>query len=174
MALTLMIHPDSTAPSVRSIEVEVNRPRPDRLALRYRLTGNLSHLIYPPPHTPARANNLWRHTCFEAFIGQPGGAYLEFNLSPSREWAAYRFDSYRHGVSQPEIADPHIAISTQSGLVLSAELQIPVDAFHLGLAAVIEDRTNTTSYWALAHAPGKPDFHNPDCFAAELPAVERP
>ena len=29
------------------------------------------------------------------------------------------------------------------------------------------------SYWALAHPPGKPDFHHPDCFALELPAARR-
>jgi hypothetical protein len=33
---------------------------------------------------------------------------------------------------------------------------------------VIEDMTGEFSYWALAHPPGKPDFHHSDCFAHEL------
>ena len=44
----------------------------------------------------------------------------------------------------------------------------------LGLTAVIEAKDGTKSYWALAHAPGPPDFHNPDCFIATLPAPEHP
>jgi hypothetical protein len=44
----------------------------------------------------------------------------------------------------------------------------------LGLSAVIEERNGRISYWALAHPPGKPDFHHPDCFALELPAARQP
>jgi hypothetical protein len=43
--------------------------------------------------------------------------------------------------------------------------------WELGLAAVLEEKDGTKSYWALAH-PGeseKPDFHDPVCFAAHLP-----
>jgi hypothetical protein len=40
----------------------------------------------------------------------------------------------------------------------------------LGLSAVIEEKDGTKSYWALAHPPGKPDFHHKDCFALTLPA----
>ena len=35
---------------------------------------------------------------------------------------------------------------------------------------VIEELDGTKSYWALAHPPGKPDFHHPDCFALTLAA----
>lgn len=38
------------------------------------------------------------------------------------------------------------------------------------IAAVIEEADGTKSYWALAHPPGPPDFHHPDCFVLELPA----
>ncbi len=43
----------------------------------------------------------------------------------------------------------------------------------LALSTVIEATDGTKSYWALAHAPGPPDFHNPDCFTATLPAPTR-
>ena len=35
--------------------------------------------------------------------------------------------------------------------------------------AVLEEKDGTKSYWALAHAADKPDFHHPDCFVAKLP-----
>jgi hypothetical protein len=43
-----------------------------------------------------------------------------------------------------------------------------VPALQLGLTAVIEDDSGNLSYWALRHAPGNPDFHDPDGFALEL------
>jgi hypothetical protein len=40
------------------------------------------------------------------------------------------------------------------------------------LSALIEDQNGGKSYWALAHPPGKPDFHHADSFALEFsPAV---
>ena len=172
MNAQLQLHHDSQAAFIKAIDVEVHRPRPDRLTLRYHLTGDLSHIVYPPPATPARTDNLWRHTCFEAFIGLPGGGYIEFNLAPSRQWAAYLFDGYRHGIRPHEVADPHIAISAVGGLNLTADIDIPTEASRLGLSAVIEARNGSKSYWAIAHAPGHPDFHNRDGFAVELPPVE--
>ena len=43
-----------------------------------------------------------------------------------------------------------------------------------GLAAVIEEQSGAKSYWAIAHPADKPDFHDPACFAATLPAPGRP
>jgi hypothetical protein len=40
--------------------------------------------------------------------------------------------------------------------------------WHLGLSAIVEDTNGGKSYWALAHPPGKPDFHHADCFTLEL------
>ena len=50
---------------------------------------------------------------------------------------------------------------------------IAVDAgqqWALGLSAVLEEKDGTKSYWALAHAADKPDFHDAGCFVARLPA----
>ena len=38
----------------------------------------------------------------------------------------------------------------------------------LALTAVVEDGSGRLSYWALRHAPGKPDFHHPDGFVLEF------
>jgi hypothetical protein len=34
------------------------------------------------------------------------------------------------------------------------------DRWRVGLTAVVEARDGSLSYWALAHPPGKPDFHS--------------
>ena len=38
----------------------------------------------------------------------------------------------------------------------------------LGLTAVIEDRAQGLSYWALQHVAEKPDFHHADSFVVAL------
>jgi hypothetical protein len=39
-----------------------------------------------------------------------------------------------------------------------------------GVSAVVEESDGTKSYWALAHPPGDPDFHDEAGFLLELPA----
>ena len=77
------------------------------LAVSWRLAGDLSTVALPAPAPrPARLDGLWRGTCFELFLGLAGEpAYREFNLSPSGDWNAYRFDAPRQGGRAP-IAPP--------------------------------------------------------------------
>jgi len=49
---------------------------------------------------------------------------------------------------------------------------LPEATTKLGLSAVIEEADGTKSFWALAHPPGRPDFHHPDCFALTLGAPD--
>src|SRR5882724_3177957 len=98
MHQALRLHPDSRCTAVTSIDVEVARPHPGHLLLRYVVAGRIGDLRLPPVVAPARADELWRHTCFEAFVRpSPSAAYTEFNFAPSTQWAAYRFDGYRSG-----------------------------------------------------------------------------
>ncbi len=173
MRRTLTRHPASPCDAVERIEAEVTRAGARRLTLEFVVTGRIADLALAPATTPARVDGLWQHTCFEAFIGLDA-AYCEINLAPSGEWAAYRFDAYREGMRALEgIAAPRIAQERQDGrYVLRAALDGLADApWHLGLSAVIEETSGRKSYWALAHPPGRPDFHHPDCFALELPAA---
>jgi hypothetical protein len=177
-------HPESRCAAVSAIAAEATRPRDGLLMLRYVLTGSVTALRLPAPTGPARADDLWRHTCFEAFVSTPErDGYLEFNLAPSGQWAAYRFDRYRQGMAPLEGFDtPGVEVrSTDQGLELRAALDLqrvadlPIKApWRLGLSAVIEEADGAISYWALAHPPGRADFHHPDCLSAELPATERP
>ena len=146
----LQCHPTSRAQSARGIQAQVGWGQGGALALTFSLTGDVVRLRIPTPQPSRRADGLWQHTCFEAFIrheGEPG--YYEFNFAPSGAWAAYAFSRYRDGAPLAP---------------LCARLQ-------LALSAVIEDKQGVLSYWALTHPPGRPDFHHPDAFVLEL---ERP
>jgi hypothetical protein len=180
MRRPLSPHPDHPSPPVASIEVEVERRRPDALALRYVLTGRVAELAIPVRAPSRRADELWRHTCFEAFLRpEAGEAYVELNLAPSTEWAAYRLSGYREGLAPVgEIAAPRIEVErADARLVLTAAVDLsavpelpPGGAWRVGLSAVVEAADGTKAYWALAHPPGRPDFHHADCFALRLEA----
>jgi hypothetical protein len=176
---TLIRHPDSVGPAVRRIVVEVERPSATALKLHYRLAGTIADLQLPEPAGAERTDGLWRHTCFELFLrADAAPPYLEFNLSPSTRWAAYRFTGYREGrTDAPDALRPGIRfVAGGEGLALEAVIEglPPAECWQLGLAAVIEGKSGDKSYWALAHPPGVPDFHHETCFALQLPAAGDP
>jgi hypothetical protein len=181
-SLLLSPHRDFPSGAVAQIEVKIARPSVNRVVLSYIVTGEISGIRMPPIAMAERGDELWRHTCFETFVRASSGlGYYEFNFAPSTEWAAYRFDGYRSGMSVAVEVDA-ASIETQSSPDrFTLQAAIPIDRlsalsrktpWRLGLSAVIEDKAGHMSYWALAHPPGKPDFHHMDCFAYEFsPAV---
>lgn len=174
----LMPHPAHVHPPL-DIGVRLSLLGSDVLKLDYVIAGPIANLLLAAKAEPKRADNLWQHTCFEAFIGQAESpAYVEYNFAPSTEWAAYRFDAYREGMAPAlDLPMPHIFVEqdgdnrfTQSVFIDAAALK-RAGWGAIALAAVIETRDGAKSYWALAHTAGKPDFHHPDCFALKLPAA---
>ncbi len=172
----LRCHPLTPANTVTAVEVGWLTGEADTVSLGFAVTG-ADALVLPEPALPGRADELWRTTCFEMFW-HPAGAegYVEMNFSPSGRWAAYAFDGYRLGMRPHSMAvDPVIALR-RDGDRLIGEVAVdlstlPREAAFVGLFAVIEETDGTKSYWALAHPPGRPDFHHADCFALELPAI---
>ena len=129
--------------------------------------------LIPQATEPAREDGLWQSTCFEAFLRASGGeAYREWNFAPFGKWAAYDFTAPREGMAEAEVSSPPYIRMEDNFTWWALGATIAVDAeksWQLGLSAVIEEKDGTKSYWALAHAPGEPDFHHPDCFVARLP-----
>jgi hypothetical protein len=173
-----MCHPESRNAAVRSVGACVRRAPSDTLAITYTIEGDLTRLRVPPRRRPRIARELWQHTCCECFVAlKDGPGYHEFNFAPSGEWAAYAFAKYREGESlADEALNPRIAVHSAAER-LELDASIPLDrlsAMHprhgiaLALAAVVEDERGVLSFWALNHAPGKPDFHHPDSFVLEL------
>lgn len=180
MRHSLKLHPHSLLHAGTKVEVEVARPHPGTLVLCYLVTGNVGELRIPAVTAPARSDDLWRHTCFEAFVRASGADYWEFNFSPATEWAAYRFSGYRAGSRPAETSAPLIKVqSAPDRYSLKASLQLDDlsglanrRSWRIGLSALLEDKRGRMSYWALVHPSEKPDFHHPDSFAYELaPAV---
>jgi len=180
--MQLRLHPDSHSSAVESIDVKIAYVDAG-LELSYIVTGEVSGIRMPTAATNARRDGLWQHTCFEAFVrASPEAEYYEMNFSPSGQWAAYLFSGYRSGMRVAhEINCVPIKMHARSGgCVLQTSLDpgrftgLPRDrSWHLGLSAVIEDTNGGMSYWALAHPPGKPDFHHANGFACEIfPAVK--
>jgi hypothetical protein len=175
---TLHPHPVSGA-SGRSLVADVTCAG-DRVHFAFHLAAGRATLRVPAPAAARRADGLWRHTCFEAFVGlPPGEGYLEYNFSPSGAWAAYRFAGYRAGMAPLEDGAPpqvqceaaehglELRATVDLGWMEAARGQVP-GALRLGLTAVIEDQAGLLSYWALAHASEKPDFHRVESFVAAL------
>jgi hypothetical protein len=169
-------HPSTPHQRVRSILVGLSRRPGGMLDFTYALDGDTSAVRLPQP-ARGRADGLWRHTCFEAFVAPArGSAYIELNFSPSGQWAAYAFDRYREGMTAVEgVAAPQIVVTAaaaQDPWVLTAGARIDTladgMAARIGLAAVIEDVDGRLSYWALYHGPGRPDFHDPDGFRLRI------
>jgi hypothetical protein len=182
MHLALKLHAHSQATAATQIDVEATRSGRGALALQYVATGPVGNLRLPEKAAPMRADELWQHTCFEAFIRAPASqGYCEFNFSPSSEWAAYRFCGYRDGITAiGEVGAPIISSQRDKArFELNVLLDLthvpdllPFEPWQVGLAAVIEDINGAKAYWALTHPPGKPDFHHADGFACQLSVAE--
>lgn len=167
MQVSLRPHPASPSSPIAALAVAIEREG-DLLRLRFVAKGAIDGVAWPDP-AEGRADELWRTTCFEAFVEADDG-YVEFNLSPSGRWASYRFDAPRQGMRDAVETPTAPEMDAASDVVaLETRLTLPRGARRLGLSAVIEATDGTISYWALAHPSDKPDFHHPDSFVLELP-----
>ena len=171
----LIAHPDTPAKAVENVDIQLLRGGPRELWFEFNVRPTAT-LLVPEVKSPIRADGLWQTTCFELFVQSEGmDSYCEFNFSPSFEWAAYEFDRYRDQMRELPFRDPEIGVSSPGNnffLAVEAFPELPSVNLRLGVSAVLEETDGTKSYWALAHPPGKPDFHHKDCFALELPAAE--
>jgi hypothetical protein len=175
----LLCHSAVPAPDPLQVHVSFARSPGNVLSLSYSIDAALDQIRIPEPGAAGRTDELWKHTCFEAFLGFDGAAaYHEFNFAPSGAWAFYRFSAYRAGMAAvtparaPQVAvrreaqrvqlDAAVALADLGGAAAAVRLR-------LGLAAVVEGADGTLSYWALRHATAKPDFHHRENFAITIP-----
>jgi hypothetical protein len=184
--VSLLVHPDTPCEAVRWLAARAELVSPDTLRLEYALAADPQQVRIPPPVPEGgRADRLWAHTCFEAFVGVGDlPQYLELNFSPSAQWAAYRFESYRQGMVPAVLeAAPRLALRRGGKqLELQAEVRLGRTlsasesganasenrCLRIALSTVVEDREGRLSYWALRHPPGRPDFHHPQAFSLAL------
>jgi hypothetical protein len=173
----LSCHPATPCAALESVQVDIARHL-DTLRIGYTLAGRIDALRVPVAIAPVRSDGLWRHLCCELFIRRAGEAgYREFNFSPSGEWAAYAFSSYRAGMTPLGLARrPMISVQSSANR-WHLQVLCPVNAtdgaleharLMFGCGVVVEELRGGLSYWALRHPPGKPDFHHGDGFMGEM------
>jgi hypothetical protein len=168
---SLQCHPLATGavpPDMGALTASVAFGDDGQLAITYDCVVSLSEIRLPPPTVAGPANELWRHTCCEAFIGVSNTAdYREFNFSPSGLWAVYDFSGYRVPcAAAPEGSPAHQFSTTPTGWRLIAHiprqlLPRPDPAeLDLSVTVVLEAADGGVSYWALTHPRENPDFHD--------------
>eukprot|EP00931_Biecheleriopsis_adriatica_P005044 TRINITY_DN10660_c0_g1_i3.p1 TRINITY_DN10660_c0_g1~~TRINITY_DN10660_c0_g1_i3.p1 ORF type:complete len:349 (+),score=62.07 TRINITY_DN10660_c0_g1_i3:83-1129(+) len=139
-----------------------------------------------------RADELWQKTCLEAFVRSRGSSseapYFELNFEPPQpfsRWQAYRFDSYRSPSAPAKAEGANLtSISAQwlgdavSSRTWSLDLEATLpheaaewDSWEVFPTAVIQgvhqaEQKHYETFWALAHAEGKADFHKMPASAA--------
>ncbi len=174
----LLYHPDTADDAIKQLHIEARAMyQKNSLALHFDLYGTIGGLFIPDVKPPSEADNLWQHTCFEAFIAvHEEPEYYEFNFSPSGKWAAYAFNDYRARKAW-KISNPPTITCVRSAERLSllatiSNQDLPENPFarcyRLGLSAVVETKAHNLSYWALFHPAGKPDFHRRNGFTLSL------
>jgi hypothetical protein len=129
---------------------------------------------------PLRQDELWKATCFEAFISKPNtDGYFEFNGSANGAWNLYEFDSYRTGMREVSLGasrPPELVIRELHEKEWRLGYRIPLAVLQVGeqgrvgegigslsMTAVLKSGEHTT-YWAFKHPGAKPDFHLRESF----------
>lgn len=174
LPVPLRPHPAHPCDAVQQVSFDAVRDAAG-LALQYVVCGELSRLSLPTGSGRTRRDELWKHTCFEVFLGKDGAEdYLEFNFAPDGDWAAYTFRGYRNGGSALDCAPPQIE-TTVSEDRLAISVRVPAlpsefasGQIRLGPSAIVETQDGTLSYWALHQPPEAPDFHTPNNFQISL------
>lgn len=158
----LMLHVTCDLGPIRAVTAAI-RATAQGCDAEFRLDGHIPSIVLPPHARGERRDNLWQSTCFEIFWQPLGGtAYREFNLSPSGDWAAYDFDTFREGMRNAPVAAIALACShDEAGLVLKASIAADLAApAQVALTAIVAHPNGGKQYWALAFPPGRPEFHS--------------
>lgn len=173
----LICHHSAATDTIERFTASAERSAEGWLRFRYIVHGAVDRIALPARVAPRHMDELWRHTCFEAFItAEDHPAYVECNFAPSTAWATYRFARYRTRMTAlVPVEPPRITLQMEHDrLVLEARLQLgefanhPLRPLRIGLTAVIEDKAGSLSYWALRHVRSKPDFHHRSGFILRL------
>ena len=161
----------TSAPKI-SLEAELNQ-NDQSLFLSFRIHQGLEQLdLGSSTPKKERVIKLWEKTCFEFFIKNSSGNYVEFNFSPSFEWNCFSFTKRGDNLIEWEKMkrpDTDILLSIDHFLLM-VEIKkeyFPKNFFdgetrelNCSITSVIKEKNGELSYWALAHADTRPNFHD--------------
>jgi|LakMenEpi03Aug12_release.lakeMendotaPanAssembly.Ray.scaffolds.fasta_scaffold90426_2 hypothetical protein len=179
-------HPATPVRSTWSVEVSTHWS-PLGLVIEYAIAVPAGRIVLPRrSESPAARDFLWKRTCGELFVGVRGEpSYIEFNLSPSGDWASYEFDGYRENSRPRPWQGPSPVVRVMQGEGATRLLAtVPHAAFHVlrredpaaalqaGFTLVLETTPGDISFWALKHPRAQPEFHDRDGFIADFTVSE--
>ncbi len=135
-----------------------------------------------PETEMGRHDELWKHTCFELFLGLPGeSGYVELNVTSDGKWQCYQFDEVRKGMRYSEMLLLETRELTLNPKEASFEFTLihgfTIDAstkLKTGISVVIETESaniptsSDLHYYALIHPGVRPDFHHRDAHIIQL------
>lgn len=153
------------------------------LYLGFTLTGKGLNQIefgdYHPEHR--RLLNLWEKTCFEFFIKNEKGHYLEFNFSPNFAWNIFTFTKIRGPLTELETKSTPVLdiLNSSSKFFLVAKIdkedlknftekEYPLNQLSFSFNAVIKLKSGETEYWAIKHSDQRPNFHQFESFIGKF------
>jgi hypothetical protein len=164
----LVAHPQTPATLPATLVAEVRTVSAAVLRCEYVLQADLTRLALPAWRAGERRDELWRHTCFEAFVSaREESGYYEFNFSPSGDWAAYRFELPARHDTRALGQAPAVQVDARPAGWRCARRSSSVDWARPGAPADCGSRSRRPRgpagrvvYWALAH-PGQTRFPSP-------------
>lgn len=141
----------------------------------YKLQGDLSSIDLGDGHPKKeRVVGLWEKSCFELFIKNDLGQYIEFNFSPIFEWNCFFFNQKGDKLTEfSKMPMPALdilrSLETYHLMAQIKKEHFPDDFFHptkmnAGITTVIKLKDKSVSYWALSHEDTRPNFHHFDSF----------
>lgn len=113
---------------------------------------------------------LWKHTCFESFLGPVDqDYYYEINLSSAGDWTVFRFTGERKGRVTLEKLAPLSLKARRGDSFYEFEAEFDFSSLEdlrgarlrTSPAVILEAGSGGHSYWAAAHSGERPDFHKP-------------
>ena len=141
------------------------------MKIEYEIIGDLSSYSFPKKTKQKRANELWKDTCFELFIANYSSTeYYEINTSPSTEWNAYHFTSYKKEMRESDLFSPPRISFYQSDnrYTFSFEMTFRKNIFDkellINLAVILLDKEEKRHFYSINRQNSSPDFHNRELY----------
>ena len=143
----------------------------NRLKVNYEIRADVSQYNFLKKTKQQRVDELWRDSCFEIFIAnRSSDEYYEINTSPSTEWNAYHFKSYKEKMnksyifSMPSIKNQQLANRYNFSFEMSFQEGIFEKELLINLAVILLDREGVRHFYSINRRKGSPDFHDRDLY----------
>ncbi len=143
----------------------------DCIEVLFKWQDKSKQIIFAEGPVAGRFHELWKQTCFEAFVQPVGDSkYFEINLNTHKAWNVYEFENYREPQPPVECAAADVIDVQIKEDFLRARIKFNKMEFKklkVSLCAVLNLKETGTTYWSFQHVDAKPNFHHFGSFVIE-------